>query len=49
VQDIFPILENELGRRGVFRNGLTWHFDRPPVAGLEYKMDSRCVHIERVV
>jgi hypothetical protein len=49
VQDVFPILENELGRRGVFRNGLTWHFNRPPVVGLEYEMDCRCVQIERVV
>jgi hypothetical protein len=49
VQDVFPILENELGRRGVFRNGLTCHFNRPPVVGLEYEMDCPCVHIERIV
>ena len=39
----------ELGRRGVLRNGLTWHFNRPPVVGLDYEMDCRCVHTERVV
>lgn len=49
VQDVYPILESELGRRGVFKNGLTWHFNRPPVEGLEYEMDCRCVHVERVV
>lgn len=49
VHDVYPVLESELGRRGVFRNGLTWHFDRPPVVGLDYEMDCRCVHIEKVV
>ena len=41
--------ESELGRRGVFRNGVTWHFNRPPVEGLDYEMDCRCVYSERVV
>ncbi|WP_426435697.1 2-amino-5-chloromuconate deaminase CnbZ [Bradyrhizobium genosp. P] len=49
VHDAYPVLESELGRRGVFRNGLTWHFDRPPVVGLDYEMDCRRVHLERVV
>jgi hypothetical protein len=49
VQDVYPILESELGRRGVLRNGLTWHFNQPPVQGLEYEMDCRCVHRESVV
>jgi hypothetical protein len=49
VQDVYSILESELGRRGVFRNGLTWHFNRPPVVGLDYEMDCRCVYQERVV
>jgi hypothetical protein len=49
VQDVYPVLESELGRRGVFRNGLTWHFNRPPVIGLDYEMDCRCVYIERVI
>jgi hypothetical protein len=49
VQDVYPILKSELGRRGAFRNGLTWHFNRPPVIGLDYEMDCRCVHIERVI
>jgi hypothetical protein len=49
VHDIYPVLESELGRRGVFRNGLTWHFNRPPVVGLDYEMDCRCVYVERVI
>ncbi|MET0970722.1 MAG: hypothetical protein ABWY18_16105 [Tardiphaga sp.] len=49
VQDVYALLESELGARGVFRNGLTWHFNRPPVENLEYEMDCRRVHIERVV
>jgi hypothetical protein len=48
VHDVYPILESELGARGVFRHGLTWHFNRPPVEGLDYEMDCRCVHRERV-
>jgi hypothetical protein len=36
-------------KRGVFRNGLTWDFARPPVVDLEYEMDCRRVHSERVV
>ena len=43
------MLANELGRRGVLRSGLTWHFNRPPVVDLEYEMDCRRVHIEHVV
>lgn len=49
VHDIHPFIASELGRRGVLRNGLTWHFNRPPVVGLDYEMDCRCVHTERVV
>ena len=49
VHDIHPFLASELGRRGVLRHGLTWHFNRPPVVGLDYEMDCRRVHIERVV
>lgn len=49
VHDAYPVLESELGRRGVLRNGLTWHFDRPPVIGLDFEMDCRRVHRERVV
>jgi hypothetical protein len=49
VQDIYSLLESELGKRGVLRSGLTWHFNRPPVVDLEYEMDCRRVHLEHVV
>ncbi len=49
VHDIFPFLETELAKRGVFRHGLTWHFNRPPIVDLEYEMDCRRVFNERVV
>lgn len=49
VHDIFSFVESELGRRGVFRNGLTWHFNRPPIVGIDYEMDCRRVLLERVV
>lgn len=49
VQDIYNVLESELGQRGVLGNGLTWHFNRPPVVDLEYEMDCRRIHFERVL
>jgi hypothetical protein len=49
VHDVFPFLESELGRRGILRAGLTWQFCRPPVVDLEYEMDCRRVHVERVL
>ena len=49
VQDIHPFLADEIIRRGAGANGLTWHFCRPPVVGLEYEMDCRGVAQERVI
>jgi hypothetical protein len=49
VRDVFPFLQSELGKRGVLKSGLTWHFNRPPVVDLEYEMDCRRVHVERVI
>jgi len=49
VHDIFPFIESELGKRGIFRQGLTWHLNRPPVQDLEYEMDCRRIHTERVI
>jgi hypothetical protein len=49
VRDIHPFLAEELVRRGAARNGLTWHFDRPPVVDIEYEMDCRAVQVERVI
>jgi hypothetical protein len=49
VQDVYALLESELGGRGVFGNGVTWHFNSPPVVDLEYEMDCRRIHFERVI
>jgi hypothetical protein len=47
--DVYPFLAEEIVRRGAARNGLTWHFNRPPVQEIEYEMDCRSVSIERVI
>jgi hypothetical protein len=49
VYDLYPFLAEEIVRRGAARSGLTWHFCRPPVRGLEFEMDCRGVGIEEVL
>ena len=49
VHDLYPFLADEIVRRGAARSGLTWHFCRPPVQGLEYEMDCRAVAVEHSV
>ena len=49
VHDLHPFLADEIVRRDAARAGLTWHYARPPVRGLEYEMDCRGVGRERVV
>ncbi len=49
VFDLHPFLADEIVRCGAARAGLTWHFCRPPVQGLEYEMDCRSVAIEHSV
>lgn len=49
VHDLYPFLGAEIVGRGAARHGLTWHFCRPPVIGLEYEMDCRGVAVERVL
>jgi hypothetical protein len=49
VHDVHPFIAEEIVRRGAARNGLTWHFNRPPVQEIEYEMDCRSVHVERVL
>jgi hypothetical protein len=46
VHDLHPFLGDQIVRRGAARAGLTWHFCRPPVQGLEYEMDCRGVAVE---
>ena len=49
VYDLYPFLAEEIVRRGAARSGLTWHFCRPPVRGLEFEMDCRGIGAEEVV
>jgi len=49
VFDIHPLLADEFVRRGAIPSGLTWHFARPPVQGLDFEMDVRCVAHELVI
>ena len=49
VFDIHPHLASGLVARGGARNGVDWHYCRPPVIGLDYEMDCRGVHTERVI
>jgi hypothetical protein len=49
VHDCHPFLADEIVRRGAAKAGLTSHFCRPPVVGLEYEMDCRGVHAEKVI
>lgn len=49
VRDLHPFLADEIVTRGAARCGLTWHYARPPVQGLEYEMDCRSVAHEHFV
>lgn len=49
VHDIHPFLRAELVERGAAPHGITWHFTRPPVAGLDFEMDCRGVAQEIVL
>jgi hypothetical protein len=49
VHNIFPFLSDEIVRRGAAHQGLTWHYNRPPVVDLDYEMDCRCVLQETIV
>ena len=49
VHDPHPFFADEIVARGAAPAGLTWHYARPPVEGLEYEMDVRGVPVERTV
>ncbi len=49
VHDIHPFLAEDLVRRGAANHGVTWHYCRPPIIDLEYEVDCRGVHVERVL
>lgn len=46
VHDLHPFLANLMVARGAARHGLTWHYCRPPVQGLEFEMDCRGLSVE---
>ena len=41
VHDIGSLVGEEIAKLGVAPGGLSWHFARPPVVGLEFEMDVR--------
>jgi hypothetical protein len=49
IHDIHAHFADEYIRRGAAPAGLTWHYARPPVEGLEYEVDVRGVAKELVV
>ena len=49
VHDFHPFIADEIAARDAARKGLTWFYARPPVVGIEFEMDVRCVPVERVI
>jgi hypothetical protein len=49
VHDIHPLLADLFVGRGASRFGLTWHYTRPPVIGLDFEMDCRGIVTELLV
>jgi hypothetical protein len=49
VYDIHSYLADEFVRRGATAGGLSWHFARPPVQGLDFEVDTRSVSRELVI
>jgi hypothetical protein len=49
VFDIGPLMAEEFVRKGIAPGGLSWHFCRPPVQGLDYEMDVRGAAQEIVI
>jgi hypothetical protein len=49
VFDIHPFFADEMVARGAVPAGLTWHYARPPVQGLDVEIDVRGLACERVI
>jgi hypothetical protein len=47
--DLHPFLSDEIVKRDAAHSGLTWHYCRPPVIGLDYEMDCRGLLFEQVI
>ena len=49
VFDVHSYIGDEFVRRGAMAGGLTWHFARPPVQGLDFEVDVRGLSSEVVI
>lgn len=49
VYDIHPLMADEIVGRGATAGGLTWHYARPPVQGLDFEVDVRGLARELVI
>ena len=49
VHNIHHFLAQGIEQRGATPAGLTWHFARPPIVGLEFEMDCRGLQVETVI
>jgi hypothetical protein len=49
IHDLHPFLADEIVARGAAPMGVSWHYCRPPVQGLEFEMDCRAVAVEQFV
>jgi hypothetical protein len=47
--EIHSLIADEFVGRGAMSGGLTWHFARPPVQGLDFEVDVRGVAREVVI
>ncbi|MFT4116089.1 hypothetical protein [Bradyrhizobium sp.] len=47
--ELHALMKGEIAPRGAAASGLSWHFSRPPVQGLDYEMDVRGVSAELVI
>lgn len=49
VYEMHSFLGDEIVARGAVPGGLTWHYARPPIVGLDFEMDVRSVPVERLL
>lgn len=49
IYEMAPLMAHLIVPRGAAAHGITWHFARPPVVGLDFEVDVRRVLEERVL
>ena len=49
VYEMHSFFGDEIVARGATPGGLTWHYARPPIVGLDFEMDVRSVPVERLL